>query len=118
MKKVVIVNAVRTPVGRFGGALTELQQAELGAIVLKEIIKRTVIEPAKVNDVLLGCAYQSGYRLNCARQAVFLGQGFQSRFLPALLIGSVSRDWRQFIRGQWKSRPIMPRLCWPEVRRT
>ena len=75
MKEIAIVGAVRTAVGRFGGTLTHMPQYELGTIVLKEIIRRTGINPGSVDDVVMGCAYQSGYNLNCGRQAV-LRAGF------------------------------------------
>ncbi len=75
MKEVAIVGAVRTAVGRFGGTLTYMPQYQLGAIVLKEIIKRTGINSGSVDDVVMGCAYQSGYNLNCGRQAA-LRAGF------------------------------------------
>ena len=75
MKEIAIVGAVRTAVGRFGGTLTYIPQYELGALVLKEIIKRTGIDPTDVDDVVMGCAFQSGYNLNCGRQAA-LRAGF------------------------------------------
>lgn len=75
MKEVAIVGVVRTAVGRFGGTLTYMPQYQLGAMVLKEIIKRTGINSGSVDDVVMGCAYQSGYNLNCGRQAA-LRAGF------------------------------------------
>ncbi len=75
MKEVAIVGAVRTAVGRFGGTLTHKSQCELGAIVLEEIVKRTNIDPSDVDEVVMGCAFQSGYNLNCGRQAA-LRAGF------------------------------------------
>lgn len=84
MKEVAIVGAVRTAVGRFGGTLTNVPQYELGATVLKEIVKRTGIDPGSISDVIMGCAYQSGYNLNCGRQAV-LRAGFPVE-VPAVTV--------------------------------
>ena len=75
MKEIAIVGAVRTAVGRFGGTLTHKSQCELGAIVLEEIVKRTNIDPSDVDEIVMGCAFQSGYNLNCGRQAA-LRAGF------------------------------------------
>ena len=74
-REVVIVGGTRTAVGRYGGSLTNLASYELGAVVLKEIVKRTKIEPAIVDDVVMGCSYQSGHYPNTARQAL-LRAGF------------------------------------------
>lgn len=73
--EVVIVGAVRTPIGKYGGCLTDLPSYELGCIVLKEIVKRLNLDMAVVDDVIMGCAYQSGHYLNSARQAL-LRAGF------------------------------------------
>lgn len=75
MKEVAIVGAVRTAVGRFGGTLTYMPPYQLGAVVLRETIRRTGIDPRRVDEVIIGCAYQSGYNLNCGRQAA-LRAGF------------------------------------------
>ncbi|WP_088227684.1 acetyl-CoA C-acetyltransferase [Desulfosporosinus sp. FKB] len=69
MKDVVIVSAVRTPVGSFGGALGQVPAAELGAIVIKEAMKRAGITPDQVDEVILGNVLQGGLGQNPARQA-------------------------------------------------
>ena len=56
----VIVDAVRTPVGKYGGALRDVRPDDLGAIVIKALIERTKIDPASIQDVLWGCANQAG----------------------------------------------------------
>ena len=71
MKKVVIVGAVRTAVGTYGGSLTSIPSYELGGMVVKELLKRTGLEAQTVDEVVLGCAYQTSHYLNCARQALF-----------------------------------------------
>lgn len=69
MKKAVIVSAVRTPIGTFGGALANVTAAELGAIVIKEALKRAGVNPADVNEVIMGNVLQAGQGQNPARQA-------------------------------------------------
>ncbi|MFQ6015185.1 MAG: thiolase family protein [Anaerolineae bacterium] len=60
MSDVVIVEAVRTPVGRRDGKLSALQPVELGALVLKEVVRRAGISPEDVDDVVMGCVTQTG----------------------------------------------------------
>jgi len=69
MKKAVIVSAVRTPIGTFGGTLANITAAELGAIVIKEALKRANISPEDVNEVIMGNVLQAGQGQNPARQA-------------------------------------------------
>jgi 3-oxoadipyl-CoA thiolase len=73
MREVFIVDAVRTPIGRHGGALAEVRPDDLGAIVIKEIVARTQADPAGVDDVLMGCANQAGEdNRNVARMSLLL----------------------------------------------
>ena len=60
MREAVIVEAVRTPIGRRGGALSAVHPVDLSAHVLDQILKRTRIEPDAVDDVLWGCVTQLG----------------------------------------------------------
>src|SRR6185369_15487450 len=60
LRDVFVVDAVRTPIGRHGGALAEVRPDDLGALVIREIVRRTGVDPAAVDDVLLGCANQAG----------------------------------------------------------
>lgn len=69
MKKAVIVSAVRTPIGNFGGSLANVTAAELGAIVIKEALKRANVNPAAINEVIMGNVLQAGQGQNPARQA-------------------------------------------------
>ena len=69
MKEVVIVSAVRTPVGSFNGALANVPAVELGALVLKEAMLRAGITPEQVDEVILGNVLQAGLGQNPARQA-------------------------------------------------
>jgi acetyl-CoA C-acetyltransferase len=65
----VILSACRTPIGAFGGALKDLSAADLGAIVIREAIRRADVNPADIGDVILGCVLQAGAGMNVARQA-------------------------------------------------
>jgi len=68
-----IIDAIRTPIGSFGGTLKDIRTDDLGAIPIKELIKRTGIDPSKIDDVILGCANQSGEdNRNIARMALLL----------------------------------------------
>ena len=58
-KKVVIASACRTAIGKMGGALSNTPAAELGAIVIKEAIKRAGVRPEQVDEVLMGCVIQA-----------------------------------------------------------
>ena len=68
-----IVDAVRTPIGRYGGALAAVRPDDLAALVLRAIVERNRLDPALVEDVILGCANQAGEdNRNVARMAVLL----------------------------------------------
>ncbi len=69
MRQVVIVSAVRTPVGSFGGALSKTSAVELGGIVIKEAIKRAKITPDQVDEVIMGNVLSTALGQNPARQA-------------------------------------------------
>ena len=69
MRDAVIVSAVRTAVGSFGGSLKDISAAELGAVVIKEAVKRAGIQPADVDEVYMGNVVQAGQGQNVARQA-------------------------------------------------
>jgi acetyl-CoA C-acetyltransferase len=69
MEDVVIVAAGRTPVGKFGGALAKIPAAELGALVIKQLLARTGIDPAAVSEVIMGQVLTAGVGQNPARQA-------------------------------------------------
>lgn len=69
MKEVYIVSAVRTPMGSFGGALKDFSAPQLGAIAIKEAVKRAGIKSEDVQDVIMGCVMQGGLGQAPARQA-------------------------------------------------
>jgi acetyl-CoA C-acetyltransferase len=72
MKQVVIVGGVRTPLGTHGGVYRTVGAMELGSIVLKEVIRRTGIDPMLFDDVILGCVSQTSDALNIGRAAALL----------------------------------------------
>ena len=65
----VIISACRTPIGSFGGALKDLSAADLGAVVIREAIRRAGVEARELGDVIMGCVLQAGAGMNVARQA-------------------------------------------------
>jgi len=69
MREVVIVNAVRTPIGSFGGAIGKIPAVELGALVIAEVLKRAGVKPEQVDEVIMGNVLQAGLGQNPARQA-------------------------------------------------
>ncbi len=73
MKDVAIVSAVRTPVGKFLGALSEISAVELGAIVVREAVRRAAIAPEKIDECIMGCVLPAGLGQNPARQAALRG---------------------------------------------
>src|SRR6266542_4227773 len=69
----VITHALRTPIGRYGGALAGMRPDDLAAIVIRALIERSAIDPRLVEDVVLGCANQAGEdNRNVARMAALL----------------------------------------------
>ena len=68
-----IIDAIRTPIGNFGGTLKEVRTDDLGAIPIRELVKRTGIDASKIDDVILGCANQAGEdNRNVARMSLLL----------------------------------------------
>ena len=65
----VIVSACRTPIGAFGGSLKDVSAADLGGVVIREALTRASVEPAGLDDVIMGCVLQGGAGMNVARQA-------------------------------------------------
>src|SRR5438445_1655491 len=68
-----IIEALRTPVGRYGGALKDVRPDDLAAHVIAALVKKTGVDPKRIEDVILGCANQAGEdSRNVARMAVLL----------------------------------------------
>ena len=87
MEDVVIVSAVRTPIGKFQGSLSDFTAPQLGAIVVREAVKRAGIDPAVVDECILGNVVSAGLGQNPARQAA-LGGGL-SDGVSAMTINKV-----------------------------
>src|SRR2546427_10973263 len=73
LRQPVILSAVRTPVGKFQGALSSFSATELGARVVAEVTHRAGIEPDTVDEVIMGNVVQAGLGQNPARQAALRG---------------------------------------------
>src|SRR4051812_9453165 len=87
MEDIVIVSAVRTAVGKFGGSLAKIPATELGAIVIKEALARAKVDPAQVGEVIMGQVLAAGAGQNPARQAL-LKAGLPKE-VPGLTINAV-----------------------------
>jgi len=82
VSRAVILSGVRTPIGRYGGALSEVRPDDLAALVIREAIERAGVPAEEVEDVYVGCANQAGEdNRNVARMAVLLAR------LPAHVAG-------------------------------
>ncbi len=99
MTRAVILSAVRTPVGRYGGGLSGTRPDDLAALVVREAVERAGVEAGEIEDVWLGCANQAGEdNRNVARMAVLLAGlprvGGRRHRQPALRVGA-GRDRRR-----------------------
>jgi acetyl-CoA acetyltransferase len=73
MPRAVVLSAVRTPIGRYGGALAGVRPDDLAAVAIREAVARAGVEAAEIEDVYLGCANQAGEdNRNVARMAALL----------------------------------------------
>src|SRR5207247_11321143 len=73
LRDAVIVDAVRTPVGRYNGVLRDVRPDDLAAHVIKELIRRTGLDPNQIEDVIFGASNQAGEdNRNVARMALLL----------------------------------------------
>lgn len=122
MRKVVITAAARTAVGAFGGGLSKVHPADLGATVIKEALKRSKIQGKDVNEVLFGCVLQAGLGQNISRQCAIkagipqevptmtinkvCGSGLRSVSLAAQLIKAGDAD--VIVAGGTESMSLAP----------
>jgi acetyl-CoA acetyltransferase family protein len=73
VREVVIINALRTPIGRHGGALADVRPDDLAALVVKAVVEDAAVDPNEIEEVYLGCANQAGEdNRNVARMAALL----------------------------------------------
>ena len=73
MREAVIVAAARTPIGKFQGSLQSFTAPRLGAIAVKEAIRRAGLQPEQIDECIMGCVLQAGLGQNPARQASLFG---------------------------------------------
>jgi len=113
MNQPVIISAVRTPVGRYMGALKDVEAYDLASLVLNEAVKRANLQPDQVDEVIMGQAYQSGEYVNIARMAL-LKAGWPET-IPGMAIGAAARGWMSSGMPPVWSCPVRRRLLWPAV---
>lgn len=87
MRNAVICEALRTPTGKFQGTLASFEAPKLGAHVIAALVKRSGIDPARIDEVIMGNVLQAGLGQNPARQAAIFG-GLPDR-IPAMTINKV-----------------------------
>ncbi len=107
MHQVYVVDALRTPIGRYGGALAAVRPDDLAATAISSLIERSSLDPEVVDEVLLGCANQAGEdNRNIARMATLLA-GLPDR-VPAMTLNrlcasgldAVNDGWRRIALGE------------------
>lgn len=87
MKEAVIISAVRTPIGSFGGSFKDISAVQLGAIAAKEAIRRANVKPEIIDEVIFGNVLQAGLGQNVARQ-VSIAAGIPAE-VPSMTINKV-----------------------------
>ena len=87
MKEVVIVSAVRTPIGSFGGSLKNVSAVDLGALVIKSVLEKASVKQEQVDEVIMGNVLGAGLGQNVARQMSI--QAGLPEFTPAFTINKV-----------------------------
>ncbi len=128
-REVVIVSAVRTPIGRFQGTLSNVPASELGAVAIKAAVERAGVNPADIAEVLMGNVVQAGQGQAPARQAAIkagippfvgattvnkiCGSGLKTVMLAAAMIGV--GDGEIFVAGGMESMDLGPYLL-PQAR--
>src|ERR1700733_9031369 len=94
-RDVVICNPVRTPIGAFGGALKDVPATEIGAVAVRETLRRSGLDAAELASVVMGNVIQAGNKMNPARQAS-IGGGVPVA-VPALTVNRVCGSGAQAI---------------------
>ena len=108
MSEVVIVSAVRTPIGRFAGTLSAVRPDDLAALVIKEAIDRAGIDPGDIEEVYMGCANQAGEdNRNVARMATLLA-GVPDH-VAAVTLNRLCASGPAPVFARWLGRPLQPR---------
>jgi acetyl-CoA C-acetyltransferase len=94
-REVVLCNPVRTAIGSYGGTLKDLPAPALGAVVVREAVRRAGLDPAQIETVVMGNVIQAGTKMNPARQAA-IGGGLPVQ-VPALTVNRVCGSGAQAI---------------------
>ena len=94
-REVVLCNPLRTAIGSYGGSLKEVPAPALGAVVVREVVRRSGIDPAQVEAAVMGNVIQAGTKMNPARQAA-VGGGLPVQ-VPALTVNRVCGSGAQAI---------------------
>ncbi|MGQ9767605.1 MAG: acetyl-CoA C-acyltransferase [Anaerolineae bacterium] len=121
---VVILSAVRTPIGKFQGTLSSIPAPQLGAVAIKAAVERAGIDPAAINEVIMGCVVQAGLGQAPARQAAMAagippeigaitvnkicGSGLKAVMLAAAAIRAAEGDL--FVAGGMENMNLAPYL--------
>lgn len=98
---IVIISAARTPIGSFNGSLSEVSAVKLGAIVIREAIRRAGIEASHIQEVIMGNVLQAGLGQNPARQASLLAG--LSIEVPATTVNQVCGSGLKAIQLGWQA---------------
>ena len=99
MSNAVIVAATRTAIGKFGGTLAKTPAPELGAIAIREVLKRAKLDGAQIESVIMGQVLCAGSGQNPARQAL-LKSGI-AKETPALTINAVCGSGLKAVMPMW-----------------
>src|SRR5262249_53119462 len=95
MRDVVLCHPIRTPIGSYNGSLKDTPATELGAVAVRETLKRSNLDPSHLASVVMGNVIQAGNRMNPARQAAIAG-GVPVA-VPALTVNRVCGSGAQAI---------------------
>ena len=94
-REIVLCNPVRTAIGSYGGSLKDLPAPALGAVVVREAVRRSGLDPAQIETVVMGNVIQAGTKMNPARQAA-IGGGLPVQ-VPALTVNRVCGSGAQAV---------------------
>ena len=109
MRSAVIVDAVRTPIGRRNGFLKDWHPVDLSGRVIEALLERTGVDPAQIDDVIWGCVSQTGEQTGNIGRFAALAAG-----LPEEIPGVADRS---AVRVQPAGGPLLrPRPSWPACR--
>ena len=97
MKEVVIVDAVRTPVGNHGGVFRDVDAKALAVTVIRGLLDRTKIDPAKIDEVIFGCIAQPSDAPNITRVAALLAG--VPKEVPAYTVARNCDSWMDALVG-------------------